>query len=254
MSESTALPRSVVLALWLQATGASHGLAVRSVTDDDEPHTVVGLPGAAGEGTLADLVAAFSAGPREVCAALPAPGDPCGVPAAAGAQATDAGECVLLATPAGSWAAVPEVTFFGSELEPGHLVTWRLLEVPAWSTLVAGTVGSLADAERELRSSLVVATEALDSLDVARWRDDAADAIERVRSSTTAGWPVPELEGRRARVLQLAWKLLAIVDLAGADDGGAVNLWQADQRSTALREVERTARRALGAATYAAVR
>ena len=37
--------------------------------------------------------------------------------------------------------------------------------------------------------------------------------------------------------------------LATADDGGAVNLWQADQRSTALREVDRAARRAMSAAT-----
>jgi hypothetical protein len=118
---------------------------------------------------------------------------------------------------------------------------------------VAGALGSLADAERELRTSLVTATEALDSLDVARWRDDAADAIERVRSSSTSSWPVPQLDGRRARVLQLATRLRAIVGLAVADDGGAVNLWQADQRSTALREVERTARHALSAATYASL-
>ncbi|MDO8152473.1 hypothetical protein [Isoptericola sp. b408] len=254
MEATNLLPRSVVLALWLQAVGASHGVAVRSVTDDDEPHTVVGLPGAGtNPGTLTELVAAFTAGPREVCALLPAPGDPSGVPAPAAHDAVESGECVLVATPAGSWALVPRVTAFGSALEPGHLVSWEVITVPPWSTLVAGTVGSLADAERELRSSLVVATEALDSLDVARWRDDAADAIERLRHSTTAGWPVPELEGRRARVLQLAWRLLQIVELATADDGGAVNLWQADQRSTALREVDRTARRALGAATYAAV-
>jgi hypothetical protein len=253
MSQISALPRSVVLALWLQATGASHGVAVRSVTDDDEPHAVVGLPGV-GDASLSDLVATFSSGPREVCAALPSPGDPSGVPAPAAATATEAGECVLVSTPDGSWAAVPRITAFGSDLEPGHLVTWEVAPVPAWSNLIAATAGSLAEAERELRTSLMTATDALDSLDVARWRDDAADAIERVRRSTTAGWPVPDLEGRRARILQLAWRLLSIVDLAGADDGGAVNLWQIDQRSTALREVERTARRAVAAATYAAVR
>lgn len=254
VSETTTLPRSVVLALWLQSLGASHGLAVRSVTDDDEPHVVLGLPGAETEQvTLKELVATFSDGPREVCAVLPAPGDPSGVPAAATAAATESGECLLVTTAAGSWAAVPRVTAFGTALEPGHLVSWQVVQVPPWSTLVAGTLGSLADAERELRSSLVVATEALDALDVARWRDDAADAIERVRSSSTSGWPVPDLDGRRARVMQLATRLLAIVDLATDDDGAAVNLWQVDQRSTALREVERTARRALSAATYGSV-
>ena len=32
-------------------------------------------------------------------------------------------------------------------------------------------------------------------------------------------------------------------------DGVAISLWQADQRSTALREVDRAARRAMSAAT-----
>ena len=59
----------------------------------------------------------------------------------------------------------------------------------------------------------------------------------------------PELDGRRLRVLVSAARLRAIVELATADDGGAINLWQADQRSTALREVDRAARRAMSAAT-----
>ncbi len=252
-ADPTSLPRSVVLALWLQSVGASPGVAVRSVQGDDEPHSVVGTTG--GDATnLRDLVTRWLDGPREVCALLPAPGDPAGVPAAVSVDATDAGECVVVTTPAGSWAAVPRITAFGSALEPGHMVTWDVREVGAWSTLVAGAIGSLADAERDLRTSLVTATEALDALDVARWRDDASDAIERLRSTATHAWPVPELDGRRARVLQLAVRLRAIVDLATADDGGAVNLWQADQRSTALREVERTARHALSAATYGTVR
>jgi hypothetical protein len=260
-TDPNALPRSVVLALWLATAGAAPGVVVRSVQGDDEPHGVVGLPGrpghgepAAADGDLRELVTTWLDGPREVCALMPVPGDPGGVPASVTAEATDAGECVMVTTPAGSWAAVPAVTAFGSALEPGHLVVWRVVPVPAWSTRVAGALGSLGDAERELRTSLVTATDALDSLDVARWRDDAADAIERLRNDSTDGWPVPALDGRRARVLQLASRLLAIVDLATVDEGGAVNVWQSDQRATALREVERTARRALSAATYAAVR
>ncbi|ACZ30457.1 hypothetical protein Xcel_1426 [Xylanimonas cellulosilytica DSM 15894] len=248
------LPRSAVLALWLQAERPAPGVVVRCVQGDDEPHTVTGLPGFGEiDAGLKDLVEAWTAGTREVVALQPAAGDPAGVPAAATTAATTAGECVAVTTAAGSWVAVPQVTTFGSALEPGHLVQWQVLAVPPWSTAVAGALGSLADAERELRTSLVTATEALDAIDVARWRDDAADAIEAVRTSSTESWPVPPLDGRRARVLQLATRLLAIVDLATDDDGGAVNLWQVDQRSTALREVERTARHALAAATYARV-
>ncbi len=47
-------------------------------------------------------------------------------------------------------------------------------------------------------------------------------------------------------------RLRRIVDLATHDEGGAVNVWQADQRATALREVGRAARRAVAAATLAA--
>jgi hypothetical protein len=252
--DPTALPRAAVLALWLASDGAAPGVVVRCVQGDDEPHTVSGLPGfGTAPAGLKDLAAAWSAGPREIVALLPAPGDPAGVPAAASAAATEAGECLAVSTAAGSWVVVPRVVEFGSVLERGHLVEWEVFAVPAWSTAVAGALGSLADAERDLRTSLVTATEALDRLDVARWRDDAADAIDAVRHATTDAWPVPPLDGRRARVLQLATRLLAIVGVATADDGGAVNLWQADQRSTALREVERTARHALAAATYAQV-
>ena len=55
---------------------------------------------------------------------------------------------------------------------------------------------------------------------------------------------------RNVTVLTMAARLRAIVALATQNDGGATNLWQADQRTTALREVERAARRALSAATF----
>lgn len=247
------LPRSVVLALWLQGVGDTSS-AVKSIQGEDEPHEVYGLPGFPDGTDLDTLVTLWTTGPREACALLPAPGDAAGVPAAATHAATESGECVVVTTPAGSWAAVPRVTAFGSHLERGYLVRWDLVEIPTWSTQLLGAIGSLSDAERELRTSLVRATEALDALDVARWRDDAADAIERLRHTHTGSWPVPQLDGRRARVLDLAARLRAIVALGTADDGGAVNTWQVDQRSTALREVDRTARHAMSAATFGAIR
>ncbi|WP_265523658.1 hypothetical protein [Oerskovia flava] len=258
------LPRSVLLALWLRSsprpapsvTGAGDPL-LRAVQGDDEAHAVVGRIGdedvlVSTPRTLADLVGRWSGGPRQVVALLPAPGDVLGVPAPVSPAAADAGECVLVTTRDGSWAAVPEVEEFGSVYEPGHLVTWHVEPVPAWTDRVLGVVGSLSDAERDLRTALLTATEALMSLDVARWREDAADQIAQLRSGTLPGTLLPpDLDGRTVRVLSQAARLRGIVDLATADDGGAVNLWQADQRSSALREVERGARRAMSAATLA---
>ncbi len=249
-----ALPRSVVLALWLQEVGAGAAPVRRlleAVQGDDEPHGVrIADDSAELGGTLSELVAAWASGQRTVAAVLPAPGDPTGVPSAVSSAATHAGECVLVHTDQGAWAAVPQVEAFGSVYEQGHLVTWEVQRAPDWRTTFQGQVGSLAESESELRVALTQATEALAALDVARWRPDAADAIAALRTGVDPGWALPSgIDGRRVRVLGSAARLRAIVELATADDGGAVNLWQADQRSTALREVDRAARRAMSAAT-----
>lgn len=253
------LPRSVLLALWLAEPGAGSGPVQRTldaVQGDDEPHRVVvpeaRVPGVgADDAALADLVAAWASGPRTVAAVLPAPGDPAGTPAAVAGPAQAAGEAVLVSTSDGDFAAVPEVEEFGSVLEAGHLVTWQVHAVPPWRSALVGHVGTLADAERDLASALSRATEALMSLDVARWRPDAAERIAALRTAPdTSGVLPPGLDQRRVRVIGSALRLRAIVGLATADDGAAVNLWQADQRSTALRDVDRAARRALAVATH----
>lgn len=259
-----ALPRSVRLALWLDQAGAGADPVQRTlvaVQGDDEPHRVA-VPGAdvpgldddaRGSVTLADLVAAWASGPRVVAAVLPAPGDPAGAPARVAGAAQAAGEAVLVSTPDGDYAAVPRVEVFGSVYEAGHLVTWEVHPVAPWRTALVGHVGTLAEAERELTTALTRATEALTSLDVARWRPDAAEQIAALRDTPDArGVLPPGLDPRRVRVIGSALRLRAIVDLATADDGAAVNLWQADQRTTALRDVDRAARRALAVATHPA--
>ncbi|MFF2830179.1 hypothetical protein ACFVSK_00280 [Cellulosimicrobium cellulans] len=251
-SSAGALPRSALLALWLRAVrlGDDDGLArlLRAVQRDDEPHVA---SGDLGDLRLEDLAGAWAGDAREVVALAPVPGDVAGVPPEAAARATDAGECVVVTTSSGSWALVPEVTEFGSDLEPGHLVTWHVTSVGPWSTRVLGALGTLAEAERDLRTALLLATRALDELDVARWRDDAAGAIADLRAGGAPAWQLPATVPPRAvQVLTQAVRLRAIVDLATADDGGSVNLWQADQRSTALREVDRASRHAVGAATF----
>ncbi|GEN79144.1 FAD-binding oxidoreductase [Actinotalea fermentans] len=247
------LPRSVTLAAWLPHVRGGTALAERAVagvTDDDEPHAVVAHDGGWTPGsTLTDLLLAWGMPGVAVAAVLPVPGDVVGVPAQVSAAAVEAGECVLVETPTGAFAAVPDVRSFGSPAEPGHLVTWRVLPVPAWTLGVMAAIGSLADAERELREALRTATEALDRLDVARWREDAVAALASLRAEPDVRALPPGLEPRRARVLALAARLRVIVELASDDDGGAVNLWQADQRSAALRHVDHAARRAMCAAT-----
>lgn len=263
----------MLLALWLSEADAGAVPVQRTldaVQGDDEPHRVVvassavpglpglpGLPGpdspAAGSGgaTLADLVAAWASGPRTVAAVLPAPGDPAGAPAVIAGAAQGAGEAVLASTPDGDFAAVPQVEVFGSAYECGHLVTWQVHPVPSWRTTLVGHVGTLAEAERDLVSALARATEALVALDVAHWRPEVAEQIAALRTTADPrGLLPPGLEPRRVRVIGTALRLRAIIDLATADDGAAVNLWQADQRSTALRDVDRAARRALAVATH----
>jgi hypothetical protein len=253
------LPRSVLLALWLGAAdepGADRATLVDAVASDDEPHSVRYGPSDAdplrddlSPQPFATLLDAVEPGPRDAATVLPAPGDLGATPAVVSAAATEAGEAVLVRTAHACLVAVPVVEQFGSALEPGHLVTWEVTEVADWRPAVHARTGSLAEAERDLRQGLLEATEALQRLDVARWRPDAAESIAALRDVQLPAWRLPDgLDDRTVRVLSSAARLRAIVALSTQDDGAAVNLWQADQRSTALREVDRMARRAMSAA------
>lgn len=249
------LSRSVLLSLWLGTVGSGAGpvrRAVRAVEGDDEPHAVAGqdapVPSGAG---LDELVAAWSGGARRTAAVLPVPGDVAGLPPAVAGRAIDAGECVLVQQGHGSWAAVPEVVTFGSALETGHLVTWHVTAVPDWHLTLPGVVGTLAEAERALRTALLQVTEELSALDVAPWGPQVPAALVALRSADPH-WPVPDaVDPRARRVLTDAVRLRTVVDLASADDGGSVSVGQADRRSAALRELDRAARHAVAAATAA---
>jgi hypothetical protein len=257
------LPRSVRLAAWGTAVLGGRApveAAVRAVTLDDEPHTVtsaedlLGLPG--GTGLAAVLGRLTDLGVPGLRVVLPAPGDVAGLPGPppVNSAAVAAGECVLTEPVAQGWAAdlaaplalVPEVTAFGSAWEPGAMVEWAVHRVNPPRVTV---VGSLAEAERQLREALVAATETLARLDVARWRDDAADRVAAVRDgSLPTGALPPSAPGRTARVLAMAARVRAIVELAAEDDGAAVSGYEAQQRSAALRDLDGVSRRALAAA------
>ncbi|WP_163542232.1 hypothetical protein [Occultella kanbiaonis] len=253
------VPRSVLAALWVDAlrdpgarTSVSDALA--AIIGEDEPHTVDG------GGSLAELL--LRAGGGQVVAALPSPGQPFALGGPAGELAMEVGEALVvsgsqLGPPSGatgSFVAVPIVTEFGSALEPGAMVTWQVF---------AGTAGppavdSLGEARAGLAEALNVAIEALSRMDVARWREEAAEEISMLASSVVP--PAleirlpPDQDPRRTDLLARAARLTAIVELARTDDGAAVNAWQADQRSAALRHVAAAARRALTAASASAPR
>lgn len=257
-SQSVTAPRSVLLALWARALRDGTGLlpdAVRAVRGDDEPHRLDGAAltvpprGEDDDATLRGLLAFASHPDTSVGAALPAPGHPAAVPSEATHLAMEAGECVLLERDGRSVAVVPQVERFGSPWEPGHLVMWRAVDVSPWSHLFLGTVGDVTEADRDLRTALLTATQALADLDVARWREDIGDELAALRAGDL-GWPLPpRLEARTARVASLAVRLRRIVELAADDDGGATSVWAADQRGAALNQVEHAARRALAATT-----
>jgi hypothetical protein len=266
------VPRSARLAAWGSAVLAGHvpvDDAVRAVVRDDEPHGVEDPdahavpPAAAFAGSplaLRDLLHGLrDHGSPGLRAVLPAPGDVLGLPgpAAFNAMATDAGEAVLTALDgpdgavpgAPSLGLVPVVEEFGSEWEPGALVTWRVQQVPPRRTDASGSLG---EADRSLKEALREATQELASLDVARWREDAAEAIAAVRDGALAPDALPPSAGARSvRVLGTAARLRAIVDLAVADDGAAVSGYEATRRAQALRGLDGVARRAIAAAVNA---
>jgi len=225
-----ALPVSATLAWW--ATGWLRGLVVTdlaldAVTADGRLH--VGVDGEPLAGLLGRLRAAGSTG----CGlALPVEGDPLGLggPAELTGAALDTGEAVV--APEAGLALVPDV---GEEV-----VTWRVL--PARPRQLP----DVGEADRALRRTTIEAAEALASLDVARWRPEAADLLTGTRRA-----PLPAPEGVPARCVELAGRALvaeAVVEVALADDGAAVSASEIMQRRAALDPLERAARRALVAA------
>jgi hypothetical protein len=89
-------------------------------------------------------------------------------------------------------------------------------------------------------------------LDVARWRDDAAEAISAVRDGVLAPDALPPSASPRSlRVLATAARLRASDHLAVVDDGAAVSGYEATRRAQALRGLDGVARRAMTAAVNA---
>jgi hypothetical protein len=260
MTATAALPRSALLCAW--GTAALRGdvaapNAVKAVHGDDEPHAVVladdplvrpcdDLPS-----LLESLRAAGTTGLRLV---LPVPGDLSGLagPGEVNTEAVDAGEC-LLTVGGAPLALVPLVESFGSALEPGHLVTWWVHDarMPPAPTM------TVSDAERQLREVVAAATRQLGDLSLgdstlSRRGPELLDRLADVRHATgpCAELP-PGLPARSLRVLDLAWRVRTIVELADEDDGGAVSGWDTARRAQALQGLDHAGRHAMVAALNA---
>jgi hypothetical protein len=253
------LPRSARLAAWGTAvltSGIETSLAVKAITGDDEPHevnaefevsAVLGLPEKCGLSEL--LTTLIRHGAPSLSVGLPAPGDVLGLPGppSFNTAALEAGECVLVGQgPGPAIGIVPQITEFGSIYEPGAMVSWRAYAVGRRRVT---DLGSVSDADRELRTALTDATQELARLDIARWREDAADRVASIRDGGLERGMLPPGTPRRCvRVLATAARVRAIVELASEDDGAAVNGHEAQRRAEALRRLDGVSRRAMVAA------
>ncbi|WP_240044473.1 hypothetical protein [Nocardioides albidus] len=228
----SALPASARLAWW--GTAWLRGRVgpddvLDAVQGEDVTHVVGGPDGPSS--LLLELAAARNHGADQVAAAFPAPGDPAGLrgPRDLTHAAVEAGEVALLA---------------GTGLVPrqvGRAVEWTVLPAERRPP------PDLGEADRQLRSTLLTAANALADLDVARWQPRVADELLDLR----AGVPLAAPPGTPRRCVDLAGRALhveAVVELALRDDGGALSAGEALARRAALDPLERAARHALTAA------
>ncbi|MCB5181184.1 hypothetical protein [Streptomyces antimicrobicus] len=250
-------PRSGRLAAWGNALLA--GLvppddAALSIVGEDAVHRVAGLPGESGPVGLTLALGRLRAlGVRGLRVALPAPGHPLGLsgPPEFNARALEAEEAVVCVGAA--LGLVPSVTQAGPAGDVHVSVEWRCLPV---REAPPADVPSLGEAERELAEALREATTVLTRLDVAASGPVAEAALAAYRARAEAGREAlaPGYPPRAVRVLELAQRVGLMISLAyGTGHGGAVSASEMSARSTALRPVERVARRALVAAYNAAV-
>lgn len=250
-------PRSGRLAAWGNALLSGHispDEAVERIVADDDGHRVAGLPeeeSAEGVGLTMALGRLRVLGAKGLRVALPVPGHPLGLsgPPEFNSLALDAGEAVLV-TGGPPLGLVPEVWAVGPEGDEVVRVRWRCRPV---REAPPADVPSLGEAERELAEAMREATEVLARLDVAGSGPVAESALAAYRARAERGREVlaPGYPPRAVRVLELAQRVGALVDIARAPDeghGAAVSAGQIAARGEALRPLERTARRARVAA------
>lgn len=227
---------------WL-AGHASYDAVLEQVTGTDEPHQAVDETGQ--RMPLGWLLGQLrSRGVTALTLALPAPGDPRGLPAGTpfATAAMAAGEAVLgVGERIG---LVPAIDTRGSNGDTTRVVTWQLYALDQ----AAPDAPRLAEAEEDLAAALRESTETLAALDVASWRPGVADLAASMRHASHSPLP-PSQDPRAVRLLAQAERLDRVLQLAAADaPGGALNAQEAGERAAALRHLETAVRRARVAA------
>ncbi|MDG4771596.1 MULTISPECIES: hypothetical protein [Micromonosporaceae] len=221
----------------------------------DEEHLVADAPGAWTDLPLRDALSCFAKlPPDEIRLALPAPGDPRGLPGPGEftGAALLAGEAVV----ARGLGVIPEVRSHTSGSGVTfETVLWRIYPLPQ-ELPAAGHAGpSAAEAEAELSTALAETTTALTRLDVAHWRPELAGALAALRRPDGGMDLPPGFDPRARRLFARASVLDQVLALAEhVAPGGAVNGYEAQQRDAALRPLTTACRRALVAACNAPLR
>ena len=241
VNDRTTLPMSANLALWFSAWVSgrvSLDDARDAIVGDDTAHHVAGLPG---QDDAVPLILALgrlrAEGATGAGLALPVPGDPLGLagPVPFNNDVLEAGEGVVLS---------------GCD---GGLVPHRAGAGVVWTYHRATSRRQVPDpgeADTSLRRALLTAANTLAELEVARWRPEVADELMALRSTSDLRFP-PETGARAVKLASLSVRCIRIVDLALADDGGAVSASEADRRRAALSPLDHAARRGLVAACSA---
>ena len=233
------IPRSLQLALTWEAVTAGSSIALRDLQGEDEPHLLGGVP----------LVAALaSLSPTALWCVTPAPADPQGLPPGIATAAIESGEAIVLLGAGGPHALVPQVQEFGSELEPGAFVRWRLID----ATGVLAPTASPGESGLHLLHTMREAIDELTRLDVAQERPDLREAFLDLAlpASPSLAHALERVSERRRDLLLRALRLMAIVDLASQDDGAAVTLGQITARTGVMRDLDRAARQAVAVGSY----
>jgi hypothetical protein len=258
------LPRSAALAAWGSAVlsgAASIDDAVSAIQGEDLPHAI-DLSGVPLDAPVPGLVGLFAAlrrcGVTRLRLLLPAEGDLAGLPGPPtfNSAALDVGECVVSedGVPCGF---VPVVVRHGhpdSEDDPlDTSLSAMWVGLPIRECAQAGALADLGESRRLLLTTLQEASATLEHLDVAAWSNDPAPGLDHLRHRSVSADMPPGTPSRAATVLDLAWRVRTVVEMARRDDGGAINTWESQQRLQALRRLDIVSRHAVVAAVNAAL-